>query len=278
MRKAMVVMVTLAGLLATGPLRAEDAIVAAVDGKHRNAANTARDVYRHPAETLSFFGLKPEMTVVEVSPGGGWYTEILAAVVAGSGQLYAAQAPLNGQPAYQRRNLGAFFALLGSNDDLFGAVQVTHFQPPYALTMAPAASADMVVTFRNLHNWIMAQEADGVSGRLAFRAMFDVLKPGGTLGVVDHRWPEDGDRAAGLRAGYVKESEAIALAQAAGFKLVARSDINANAADTHDHPRGVWTLPPSLALGAQDAARYQAIGESDRFTLRFEKPVVSSEG
>jgi len=249
-----------------------DAIRDAVGGSHRAEANRARDVYRHPVETLDFFGLKPGMTVVEMSPGAGWYTEILAAAVRSDGKLYAAQGPLNEVPAYQRRNMGNFLLMMGQNNDLYGSVTVTTFLPPYLVDIAPRGSADMVLTFRNLHNWAAAQQADGVSGSMAFRAMFDALKPGGILGVVDHRWPENRDAAEGFKSGYMKESQAIAMAEAVGFRLLAKSEVNANPKDTRDHPRGVWTLPPTLLLGETDRDKYLAIGESDRFTLKFVKP------
>lgn len=249
-------------------------IRSAVDSEHRSPENRARDAYRHPAQTLAFFGLRPDMTVVEMWPGKGWYTEILAAALHGNGRLYAAQYDPNPAAGYQRRYYGAFLTMLGENPDRYRDVTVTTFYPPYSLQIAPKGSADMVLTFRNLHNWIGDQRKDGMSASLAFRAMYDALKPGGILGITDHRWPEDSSDADPFNTGYMKASEAIALAEAAGFKLEARSEINANALDTRNYEQGVWTLPPSLALGDKDREKYIAIGESDRFTLKFIKPVV----
>jgi len=272
MNKALKAWLVSLAITAVTPFVHADAIEDAVDGAHRDANNKARDVYRNPIETLQFFGLEPDMTVVEMTPGGGWYSEIIGAVVSGKGKLYAAQGPYNNVPAYQYRNLSRFLAMIGNNHELFKGVEMTTFNPPYQLDIAPKGEADMVLTFRNLHNWIGAQERDGVSGALAFRAMYDVLKPGGTLGIVDHRWPEDGDRIAGLKAGYIQESEAIRMAEAAGFKFVGKSDVNDNPDDTKDYESGVWTLPPTFALRGKDQSRYAAIGESDRFTLKFIKP------
>lgn len=251
-----------------GAMSIEDA----VDAKHRDQNNTVRDAYRNPVETLEFFGLEPQMTVVEMTPGAGWYSEIIGAVVAEKGKLYAAQGPYNGVPAYQYRNLGKFMSMIGANHDIYKGIEMTTFSPPYQLDIAPKGSADMVLTFRNLHNWIGAQQTDGFSGRLAFKVMYDSLKPGGVLGIVDHRWPEDKDRAEGLKKGYMHESEAIRMAEEVGFKFVGKSEVNANPDDTKDYPRGVWTLPPTFAMGAENRDRYQAIGESDRFTLKFVKP------
>jgi predicted methyltransferase len=259
--------------LATEPV---SPVQRAVDGEHRSAGSRARDVYRHPRETLEFFGLRPDMTVVEMWPGSGWYTEILAPVLAESGQLYTAQYSANPVAAYQRRYYGAFLTMLGAHPDVYRDVTVTTFYPPYSLEIAPRGSADMVLTFRNLHNWIGDQRKDGMSAALAFRSMYDALKPGGVLGITDHRWPEDGADADPFDTGYMKASEAIAMAEAAGFKLVARSEVNANARDTRDYQEGVWTLPPSLALGETDREKYLAIGESDRFTLKFVKPLTAT--
>lgn len=265
-------------LLPITPMASEpaNAIQKAVDGEHRSADNRARDKYRHPGETLEFFGLRPDMTVVEMWPGSGWYTQILAPIVAAEGRLYTAQYSANPRAGYQRRYYGAFLTMLGNNADIYRDVAVTTFYPPYQLEIAPPGSADMVLTFRNLHNWIGDQRKDGVSATLAFKAMYDALKPGGILGITDHRWPEDASDADPFNTGYMKASEAIALAEAAGFKLVARSEVNANPRDTHDYEEGVWTLPPSLALGEKDREKYLAIGESDRFTLKFVKPAVTT--
>ncbi|MEC9364772.1 MAG: methyltransferase [Pseudomonadota bacterium] len=248
------------------------AVDAALAGDHRSAENKARDVYRKPREVLEFVGLRRDMTVVEMSPGAGWYTEILGPVLADQGRLYAAQFALNDVPTYQRRLLGSFLTKLAATPDLYKSTVITHFAPPYALEVAPRGSADLVLTFRNLHNWAAENEAGVSWSNVAFKAMYDALKPGGTLGIVDHRWPDPKTENPADRNGYISEERTIRLAEAAGFKFAARSEVLRNPKDTHDHPRGVWTLPPSLALGEQDLDRYLAIGESDRYLLTFTKP------
>lgn len=247
------------------------ALSAAINGDHRSAENKARDQYRHPRETLEFFGFRSDMTVVEIWPGGGWYTEILAAALRDKGKLYAAQYSVNPPFSYQRRYFGAFMTKIGSTPDVYSDVEVTALDFPYELRVAPAGSADLVLTFRNVHNW--AGEGYGQDAmKLGFRAMFDALKPGGVLGIVDHRWPDAATEDPVAANGYISEARVIRDAEAAGFRFVARSEINSNPKDTRDYPDGVWTLPPSLALGEKDAARYLAIGESDRMTLKFVKP------
>jgi predicted methyltransferase len=234
---------------------------------HRSAEQRARDPFRHPKETLEFFGLRPDMTVVEVWPGNGWYTEILAPLLRDRGTLYAAQLdPAGGN--YAKTTVDAFRARLASRPDLYGKVIVTTLAPPPSKeAIAPAGTVDMVVTFRNLHNWMMFGWQ-----REAMQSMYAALKPGGVLGVVEHRGdarlPQD-PRAA---SGYVNEDYAIQLIESIGFKLVASSPVNANPRDTKDYERGVWALPPSYANGATDRARFEGIGESDRFTLKFVKP------
>ncbi len=248
------------------------AVQAAMASAHRSDEDRARDVYRKPLETLRFFGFRKDMTVVEVWPGTGWYTRILAPALKDRGRLYAAQFSLDPPAGYQRRVLGKFLVMLGENPDLYGGVTVTHLMPPYHLRIAPPGSADLVLTFRNAHNWVMERQGGGRYAHLYYQAMFDALKPGGVLGVVDHRWPDPGNEDPLAKNGYISAERVIASAEAAGFRLAARSDHLANPADSHDHPRGVWTLPPSLALGDEDRERYLAIGESDRFALRFVKP------
>ncbi len=248
------------------------ALQAAIQGEHRSADNRARDIYRKPLETLDFLGFRPDMTVVEIWPGSGWYTEILGPALRDHGRLYAAQFSLNPPSAYQRRAFGKFLGMLGAHPDLFRQVQITHLDIPYDLHIAPAGSADMVLTFRNVHNWVMPGNGGGKNAHLVFDAMFRALKPGGILGIVDHRWPDPATEDPLARNGYISAERTIALAREAGFELAARSEILANPRDTHDHPRGVWTLPPSLALGDKDRAHYLSIGESDRFLLKFVKP------
>ncbi|WP_370305912.1 class I SAM-dependent methyltransferase [Sinimarinibacterium flocculans] len=277
LRAALTAAPMLLALHATGASAALDAATgkaldAAIAGEHRSAENKARDVYRKPREVLEFVGLRRDMTVVEMSPGAGWYTEILGPVLADQGRLYAAQFALNDVPTYQRRLLGSFLTKLAATPDLYKSTVITHFAPPYALEIAPRGSADLVLTFRNLHNWAAENEAGVSWSNVAFKAMYDALKPGGTLGIVDHRWPDPKTENPADRNGYISEERTIRLAEAAGFRFAARSEVLRNPKDTHDHPRGVWTLPPSLALGEQDRDRYLAIGESDRYLLTFTKP------
>ncbi|MCG2842164.1 methyltransferase [Sandaracinobacter sp. RS1-74] len=239
----------------------------AIAGSHRSEANRARDAYRHPKETLLFFGLKPEMTVVEISPGGGWYSEILGPVLKDKGRYVAAHNDPAGSAGAQKSR-AAFVERVEANPDVFGKPVVSSFGKGIEGHIAAPGSADMVLTFRNVHNWRGAGFAEE-----AFKAFYAALKPGGVLGVVEHRLPEGrADDEASLRSGYVKQSEVIRLAQAAGFRLDKASEVNANPRDTADHEKGVWTLPPTYALGDTDRAKYAAIGESDRMTLRFVKP------
>jgi predicted methyltransferase len=249
------------------------AIDAAIAGSHRSAMNKARDRYRHPKETLEFFGLRPEMTVVEIWPGGGWYTEILAPVLRERGKLYVAQYGSKPPFPYQQREMDTLAGKIRAAPDLYRAVTSTALNLlTDELELAPPGSADLIVTFRNVHNWFQDGYGPPNAAELAFRAIFDALKPGGVLGVVDHRWPDPATEDPRSRNGYVSEQRVIALAEAAGFELAGRSDVNRNPLDMHDHPEGVWTLPPDLALGERDRDKYLAIGESDRFTLKFVKP------
>jgi predicted methyltransferase len=241
---------------------AQSELRAAVASPARTAANVARDRYRHPAETLSFFGVKTSDTVVEIWPGGGWYTEILAPYLARGGGTYVAAAPDN--------RLSGIEKLIAADPAAYGQVRTATF-PILAAGGTPVApgSADVVLTFRNVHNWMMGKEPYEAE---AFRQMYAMLRPGGTLGVVEHRLPKTAGDARQLESGYVKVSTVRWLAEAAGFRLVASSEVNANPKDTTDHPKGVWTLPPTFSLGDTDRAKYAAIGESDRMTLKFVKP------
>ena len=235
-------------------------------GPHRSAENRARDAARHPKETLLFFGLRPEMTVLEVWPDpAGWYTEIIAPLVREEGKYYASI--IGGDPASQNitNRITAFRAKLDANPLLYGKVEVTTFAPG-ADEMAPPGSLDMVLTFRNIHNWMARGWAPE-----AFQKMHRALKPGGVLGVVEHRGDPSKPQDPQAKSGYVNEQYAIDLIQAAGFKLVAKSEINANPKDTRNYEQGVWTLPPVFRLGEKDREKYAAIGESDRMTLRFKK-------
>lgn len=236
-------------------------------GDHRSAENRARNDFRHPVETLSFFGLKDDMTVVELWPGGGWYTEILAPYLRDKGRFIAAGFDQEVKDGYYARGTAVLAAKLAARPDLYDRVTVSELAPPHKLDIAPAGSADMVLTFRNLHNWMGQGQAEAV-----LAAAYLALKPGGVLGLVEHRGDPAKPQDPAAKSGYVTEAYAIALAERAGFRLAARSEINANPKDTKDHPKGVWTLPPNLALGEENRAHYQAIGESDRMTLKFVKP------
>jgi predicted methyltransferase len=237
----------------------------AIAGSQRSAKNKAQDIYRNPKETLEFFGFNFSMTVVELAPGGGWYTEILAPALKGSGKLYGAHYPDTGEDNYYSNSRRKLEKKLAEND-IFSEVVLTDFTPRQPSTLAPAGTADLVLTFRNLHNW----KEDGVLQM--YKDAFVTLKPGGIMGVVEHRMPSSQNWADNKRSGYFPEELAISLATKAGFKLIAKSEINANANDTADHPKGVWSLPPVLRLGEQDKEKYLAIGESDRMTLKFYKP------
>jgi predicted methyltransferase len=249
----------------------EAAIRSAVAMPHRSEANRKRDVYRHPIETLSFFGLKPDMTVVEMFPGQGWYTEILAPLLADHGKLIVTTVDTSSYTGGPQDKPGVKAAhdlqeRFKAQPELFGKVQVTRIDPPNNFVLGPDNSADMVLTFRSVHDWVR----DGVADKV-FAAMFKVLKPGGTLGLVAHVSP-NADAALAGKTGYLQEPYVIELAKKAGFTLAARSDVNANPKDTHDWPEGVWTLPPTYRLGDKNRDLYAMIGESDRMTLRFVKP------
>ncbi|HJP34799.1 MAG TPA: methyltransferase [Gammaproteobacteria bacterium] len=253
--------------IATACADTTEELKAAAAGEHRSAANQARNVWRHPVETLQFFGIRDDMTVVEIWPGGGgWYTEVLAPYLRDEGKLYAANYDGSSGIPYFRRNEQKFKDKLAAMPDVYDRVVVTALMPPASMEPAPAGSADMVVTFRNLHNWV----GNGTEGAM-LKAMYDVLKPGGILGLTDHRGNPDMFGVEWAATGYVAEADAIRVVEAAGFKFVARSEINANPKDTKDYPQGVWTLPPTYRLGNIDKAKYQAIGESDRMTLKFVK-------
>lgn len=229
---------------------------------HRSEQNRLRDKYRHPAQTLEFFGLHPNMTVVELWPGTGWYTEILAPFLASKGQLIVTNfAPSTSKPAL------ALQEKLAANPEIFGKVKVAQINPPNELTLAPENSVDIVVTFRNIHNWVKAGYAEQV-----YAAAYKALKLGGILGVEEHRALEGIFLEESIKTGYMSEDGVIAAVEKAGFKLVAKSEINANPKDTKDYPGGVWTLPPTLSQGEKDRERFLTIGESDRMTLKFIKP------
>ncbi|HST44675.1 MAG TPA: methyltransferase [Luteimonas sp.] len=250
--------------------RAPDPLLdAAIASDTRTPANVVRDAHRHPRETLAFFGVERGDTVVEITPGGGWYAEILAPYLRDGGRYVGAvvdpaAVPEGRQRDYNQKTRAALEAKFAAAPQLYGRASLVGYDPAQA-TFGPAGSADVVLTFRNVHNWRAASQAEGM-----FRGFFAVLKPGGVLGVVEHR--ARADVPANDETGYVGEAQVIALAEAAGFRLDARSEVNANPRDTRDHPNGVWTLPPVGRHDAEDAQKYAAIGESDRMTLRFVKP------
>ena len=256
-----------AAAFACAPLVAQDTgeLERLAAAPHRSAGNVARDGARHPVQVLKFFDVRPHHTVVEVLPGStGYYMEILAPYLKDKGRYIAANRDASAPPHYlaDHRKL---LARLQAEPALYASVVVTPFNADLH-EIAPPGSADFVLTFRNLHNWLERGELDG-----ALRAFHKALKPGGILGVVDHRGRTTLTQEAQMKSGYVREDTAIALIERAGFRLVEKSEVNANARDTRDHPAGVWTLPPTYRLKDQDRAKYQAIGESDRFTLKFVK-------
>lgn len=236
-----------------------------VNGEQRSAQNKARDRYRHPVETLAFFGIRPNMTVVELWPFGGWYTEILAPYVKGTGTYYAAAMDPKSDHAEDKKYNAELKTLLDARPDLYSEVKWSVLASGQ-YSLAPPGSADMVLTFRNIHNWVASGTEKDV-----FAAAFRALKPGGILGVEEHR---SNDPQAKPKRGeaYVGEEYAIALIESAGFKLLGRSSVNNNPKDTKNYPQNVWSLPPTYAEGDKDRAKYAAIGESDRFTLKFVKP------
>lgn len=273
-----IVFLALSGSSWAGDNSIEARIEKAMSGDHRSESNIARNVYRHPAETLAFFGLEDGMSVMEIWPGGGWYMEIIAPAMNGHGQYIAASYDMDvpDQPAYRYRLHETMVEGFAANPELYGTPGVAFFSPPQSASLGDAGSVDMVLTFRNTHGWIGEGVAESVYAEFA-----RVLKPGGILGVVQHRAPDGADPKESAKTGYVSEEAVIAMATAAGLELEARSEVNANPNDSKDWDKGVWTLPPSLRLcrdvedeaaKAECAAKYQAIGESDRMTLKFRKP------
>ena len=233
---------------------------------HRSPANVVRDPYRHPAETLAFFGVRPDSKVVEITPGSvGYYMEILAPWLRHRG-LYVAASRDPSEPPQYIADHQKLLARLKAEPQLYDQVRVVPFKSDWHEIAAPG-SMDMVLTFRNLHNWIERREIEGV-----LKVFHRALKRGGVLGVVDHRGRTDLPQEAQLASGYVREDYAIALIERAGFRLAERAEINANPRDSKDYPEGVWSLPPTYRMKDVDRARFAAIGESDRFTLKFIKP------
>jgi len=239
-----------------------------INGEHRSAENKQRDVYRHPLQTLTFFQIKPEMTVVEIWPGKGWYTEILAPYLKkGGGHFIAAGFPQHAGPQWRQAMQADYQHWLSTSPTIYDKVKVVELGPPSYWNIGLDNSVDAVLTFRNVHNWLKG----GYDSDM-FNAFYQVLKPGGILGVTDHRAAVDTDIDTMKTSGYLSQELVISLAVKAGFVLEETAEINANPLDTKDYSKGVWTLPPTLRLGEQERDQYLKIGESDRMTLRFSKP------
>jgi predicted methyltransferase len=256
------------GILLSMSLMADDFLDKAVKHEARSEQNKQRDQYRHPKETLAFLGLKPDMTVVEIWPGKGWYTEILAPALYEKGKFIAAHFNPNAKSEYYKKGIAKFEAFLKGHS-IFNKTEMSFFDLEQNWNLKPN-SVDMVLTFRNVHNWYMRDEDKSVEA--AFKQFYETLKPGGILGVVEHRMPLPMDQWKNKRSGYLHEKYVITMAKRAGFAFVESSPINDNPKDTADHEKGVWTLPPTLALKDKDREKYLNIGESDRMTLKFVKP------
>lgn len=254
--------------LTAEPLSFAQRVAEGMDGSHRSEANVARDQYRHPAETLEFFGIQDGMTVMEIWPGGGWYTEILAPAMRDHGKLIVAtwDQEVEGQPNYRYELPKRMEETFSKHPEVYDQVTFEYFSPPDSSSLGKAESIDVIVTFRNTHGWVGNGLAKDV-----FSEFSRVLKPGGLLGVVQHRANDGTDPDKTARMGYVSQTAVIKMAANAGLVLEAESEINANPKDSRDHPEGVWSLPPGYALGDVDMEKYSAIGESDRMTLRFRK-------
>ncbi|WP_434982109.1 class I SAM-dependent methyltransferase [Xanthomonas arboricola] len=244
------------------------ALQKAIDGNWRDRVYVQRDVYRHPGQTLAFFGIKPTQTVIEITPGGGWYSEILAPYLRDKGKYVAAVVDPAAVPAGRgrdsaQRGRDELEKKFAAKPEVYGKPSFVSYVPKTP-SFGVDNSADLVLTFRNVHNWRMAGNAEAM-----FAGFYKVLKPGGVLGVVEHR--AKADVPADDKSGYVGQAQLIAMAEAAGFKLAGKSEVNANPRDTKDYAGGVWTLPPSNNHDKADDAKYKAIGESDRMTLKFVK-------
>ena len=238
------------------------------NGHHRSEQNRARNDYRHPAETLAFFGLEKDLTAVEILPAGGWYTEIIAPYLAGEGKLYVAHFSPNSSLPYAAGSLQGFEEKITNSPEIYGKITVRHIDPPHEVVIAPPETVDLAMTYRNVHNWIMVgQELE------YFETFYAALKPGGILGVVEHRALPGSSMQVMETTGYVTEQYVKEIAMKAGFEFVASSEINANPKDLTKYSEGVWSLPPTYRLGDQDRERYSKIGESDRMTLKFQKPL-----
>lgn len=238
-------------------------------GDQRSEQNKVRDVYRNPKRTLEFFGIKPGMTVVEISPGQGWYTEILGPYLKEEGTLYLSRFSEDSDREYYQNANKALFEKMSAHKDKYGKIEYTTFEPPKMMgPVAPANSADLLLTFRNVHNWMKVGKE-----KQAFKEFFSALKPGGILGLVEHREKLTKIQDPKAKSGYVREDFIIELAQSVGFEFISKSEINANYLDVANYPEGVWSLPPALRLKENNRAYYLSIGESDRMTLKFRKPI-----
>lgn len=258
----------LAGLLWSGALWAQsNPLQQALAGSHRTPVFVERDQYRHPLDTLAFFEIEASHTVVEIWPGLGWYTEILAPYLREQGQFYAAHFPVQTEVSFFKNYRQKFSDKLAAMPNIYDRVVLSEFHPPSGVSAGPLGAVDRVLTFRNVHNWMKAGYAQE-----AFVTFASLLKPGGILGVVEHRAKPGTSLEAMIESGYVTEQHVMALASAAGLVLESKSEINANGLDSADHPAGVWSLPPTLRLGEQEREKYLRIGESDRMTLKFRKP------
>jgi predicted methyltransferase len=261
-----VLSVFLIGLGSAAFAAEDDHLKAVIAGDHRTADEKARDQYRHPYESLRFFGIRHDMKVLEIYPGGGWYTQILAPYLKDKGTLIVAVYDRN--PKTQKEWMVGynkkFTDRFTGKSDLYGKMEVVDMVPPKRVDLAPAGSVDLILDFRNAHNWIES------GGEQVAAGWFKALKKGGVLGIIEHRRNED--KKSDSESGYIHQKRIVDLMVKNGFKLEASSEINSNPKDTSDHPEGVWTLPPGLALGEEKSAEYLAIGESDRMTLKFVKP------
>lgn len=266
--KSHLLLITLLLIVTTGCVSQNRLLTKSINGEQRSAQNKSRDDARHPLETLSFFDVKADSTVIEIWPGKAWYTEILAPYIKqGGGQFIAAGFPRNDGPKWRQEMMRNYADNLAQQPAYYDQVKFVEIGPPAYWSLGKENSVDTVLTFRNVHNWVKGGYADKM-----FHAAYQVLKSGGVLGVIDHRAKPDTDIATMNKSGYVTEQLVIQLAQDAGFQLAGSSEVNANPKDSKNHPKGVWTLPPMLRLGEQDKDKYQAIGESDRMTLKFVKP------
>lgn len=256
-----------AALVAADYKDTKKALQAILAGPHRVPGNSDRDKYRHPLDTLVFFGIQPTMTVIEAGAGQGWYTEILAPLLAKKGKLIVTTYDPDGPMDSFRTIVGLRLKdLLAKSPEIFGKVEAHYINPPDSMELAPEGTVDMVLAMREMHNWKRNDQLDKW-----LPAIHKALKPGGVFGVVQHRARPDDKEGETGEIGYLSEDWLIKQIEAAGFKLEGKSEVNANPKDTRDHDGGVWALPPALTHGDKDKDKYLAIGESDRMTLKFVK-------